>query len=530
MKLRNQRGFTLIEMLVALLIAGIFFSIFVGVVLATFETLRSGDERTVAQQNARVGINFIANDIRHATEIVPLRLEAYRDYVTGGFPIDIDALDPWDNTWGTLAWPIYRQSTDADPDGYILLDVDDGDFEPNEYETFRDDGYPYDVRPLAPNRISLLYFGPQYYPDTEYWNGLAQPVDLDDNGLSNPTAALTRVTYEHQLVGPRQAAEIYETDFSGRTKKFQMVVNRTDADAVQDTEDFVITRSFELQTPDNGLPDYGQTAEPGGGNLGGVSYQMKMDARLLRQPVADHVIGFRIRYWHITGNNMLEIRYDHDVTHIGVNGTGTNDGYYRYFDIYGNEIFAWYNAEAAQNVDLIPYDPSADPPFDQDDIDALPGNSFIISGGPAGDDEFQRGIILFEGWRYINAVSVTIKTANNQTLNIFRSSINHEIVDENHPDFGMGFIDFGKGTVFTDDTHEMDNLNAYDPFYQAADNVRTDYAPVKGLYYFDFVEPNMNPNFNASAFTTLQTFVAPQHLKDKSNRAEVLLTFGFTWK
>ncbi|MCX6645535.1 MAG: prepilin-type N-terminal cleavage/methylation domain-containing protein [bacterium] len=63
MNLRQQKGFTLVEMLVALMISAIFFSIFVGVVLATFETLRSGDERTVAQQNARIGLNYIANDI-----------------------------------------------------------------------------------------------------------------------------------------------------------------------------------------------------------------------------------------------------------------------------------------------------------------------------------------------------------------------------------------------------------------------------------------------------------------------------------
>jgi Mg2+/citrate symporter len=65
----------LVEMLVALMIAAIFFSVLTGVILATFETLRTGDERTVAQENARVGLNYIANDIRHATEIAPLSFE-----------------------------------------------------------------------------------------------------------------------------------------------------------------------------------------------------------------------------------------------------------------------------------------------------------------------------------------------------------------------------------------------------------------------------------------------------------------------
>jgi len=547
MKLRNQRGFTLMEMLVALLIAGIFFSIFVGVILATFETLRSGDERTVAQQNARVGLNFIANDIRHATEIVPLRLEAYRDYVNDGMPYDSDTLDPFDPLWGTDAWPIIRRSTDSDPDGYILLDVDGGGSEANEYDLFRDDGYPYDVRPICPNRISLLYYGSQYYPNTEYWAGFGEPIDLDGNSTPNPTAALTRVTYEHQLVRPlddpiedgindspvSNDTEIYEDNFSGRSKQFDMVVNRTDADAVQDNADFVITRTFEIDNPLDGLVDYGETSMRGLGELGNLSYQMQMDEPYLRQPVADHVVSMRFRYWHITGNSMLEIRYDNNVDHIGGNSTGTNDGYFRYYDIYGSEIYAWYHGEAAQNVDLIEVtiDPlTGRPLYDPDDVDDLPANTFIISGGPDGDDEFQRGVILFEGWRYINAVSISVKTANNQTLTLYRSSINHEIQFDDHPDYGMGFIDFGHDIAFTDDDHTSTDLNTYEPFYQGVDNLRMDYTPVEGAYFFDFVEPNMNSNFNANSFTTLQTFVAPHQLKDKSNRAELLLTLGFNWK
>ncbi len=517
MKLRNQQGFTLVEMMVALLIAGIFFTIFVGVVMATFETLQSGDERTVAQQNARVALNYIANDIRHAKEIAPLRIEAYKDWASGGLPVASDTVDPFDPTFTTDVWPIYRQSVDSDINGYISLSMDGAAGDGDEYQDFRDDGYPYDVRALAPNRISLLFCGNTYYPNTRYWAGTGNDIDLDANSLPNSTSAITRVTYEHQLVEP--VTDIYENEFSGREKQFNMVVNRTDANAIQDKSDFVIVRTFEIDNPRDSLPNTGESDTPGQGPLGAISYQLRMDDPYLRQPVADHVMNLRFRYWYIKGNSMLEIRYDPDEANIGGGGINTNDGYYRYFDINGHEIFVYYNHDESQMVPLLPTD------YDQNDLDNIPPNSFLINGGDSGNDEFERGILLFEGWRFVNAVSITVKTANNTTLSAYRASINHNIVNPLHPDYGMGFIDFGLGEEFTDYASDG-TLNVYDPFFQGADNLRVSTSPVAGTDLFDFVEPNMNPNYNASSFTTLQTFVVPPALVEKAERAKWDLRFG----
>jgi prepilin-type N-terminal cleavage/methylation domain-containing protein len=543
MKRFEQHGFTLVEMLVALMIAAIFFSILTGVVLATFETLRSGDERTVAQENARVGLNYIANDIRHATDIAPLRIESYKDWATGGFPVDKNTLDPYFGG-NTKAWPIYRESVDGAPaaHGYIDLDIDGGSLEPDEYDYFRSDGLPYDVRALAPNRISLMFLGSSYVPNTEYWSGVGNSIDLDNFGIlaANPQSGIMRVTYEHQLTQPLHP-DIYEQKFQGRSKQFDMVVNRQDANAISDNLDFVITRSFEMLNPTvSGGPgilgESGHTSNSYGGDLGVVSNQFGLDAPALRQPVADHVMNMRLRYWHIQGNEMVEIRYDPDVENIkGINATGngitTNDGYYRYYDQYGHEIYVWYNDDSNEMVPLLKT------LFTQAEWDAVPGGSFYIDGGDAGTDEFQRGLLLFEGWKYVNAVSITVKTANNRTLDIYRSTINQNITvqngnpnyDSTNPDYGMGFIDFGMGGKFTNFT-DVGN-NAYQPLYQGADNVR-----VSSLFYrnsahlFDVVEPNMNPNYNPSAFTTLQTFVVPPALVDKSDEAINRLRFGLGHK
>jgi prepilin-type N-terminal cleavage/methylation domain-containing protein len=535
MNLRQQKGFTLVEMLVALMISAIFFSIFVGVVLATFETLRSGDERTVAQQNARIGLNYIANDIRQATEITPLRIDAYRDWATGGFPIADDTIDP--AFPGALnAWPIYRLSVDSDIDGYIDLDIDGGSGDQNEYADFRDERYqtltgttnsdpnPYDVRPLAPNRLSLLFYGSTYYPNTQYYRGTGLPnsIDLDGNDQPNPTSAVTRVTYEHQLVPPLHP-ESYKPNFSGLDKEFNMVVNRVDGNAVNDTDGFVIMRSFETYNPTEEIQMYGDTSQPSDpGGLGAVSQQLQIDNEYLRQPVADHVINLRFRYWHISGQEMMEIRYDPDETTIGGGGIRSDDGYYRYFDINGDEIYVWYNKIPGinQKVPLLATD------YDQTDLDNVPDHSFIIYGGDSGTDEYDRGTLLFEGWKFVNAISITVRTANNQTLEIYRSTINHNIdADPLNPDYGMGFIDFGMGDKFTD---ADDTLNMYDPLYQAADNVRISTAPVGTVTdLFDFVEPNMNPNYNPSAFTTLQTMVYLPSIAEKADAAMRSLFFGF---
>ena len=526
MRAGKQYGFTLIEMLVALLIASIFFSVFIGVVLATFETLRTGDERTTAQQNARVAINYIANDIRHATDIAPLRFEAYRDWATGGFPVNEDVIDPFFGG-ATKAWPIYRESIDGDPRGYIDLDIKNGTGEGDEYISFRDDGLPYDVRALSPNKINLTFFGSSYFPETDYWHGAWNQIDLDLKGggwVSNPTAGSVRVTYEHQLVAPLHR-ELYDPNFSGREKSFDMVVSRQDANSIADKQEFVVVRSFSMRNPTQATPDVGETGiQPNNGAnyLGNVSPQIRIDQPLLRQPVADHVIGMRFRYWHISGNVMLEIRYDPNTADMGGNVT-TNDGYYRYFNQYGREIYVYYNPTATQMVPLLKTD------YTEADWDSVPGGSFYIDGGDDGTDEYQRGLLLFEGWKYVNAISITVKTANNQTLNIYKSSINQNVTvpgapgyDLNNPDYGMGFVDFGLQDTFTD---AAGTLNAYEPLYQGADNVRQSSITFGTYNLFDFVEPNMNPNYDASAFTTLQTFVVPPALGQRADQATEQLRF-----
>jgi len=530
MRADKQRGFTLIEMLVALFIAGIFFSIFAGVVLATFQTLQSGDERTVAQQNARVSLNYIANDIRHAKEIAPLRFEAYRDWADGGFPYDGNVIDPF-FTGSVDAWPIYRRSVDGAPadgnqDGIIDLDISGGSGDGDEYADFRNDGFPYDVRALAPNRIELMFFGSTYYPNTEYWSGVGSNWDIDYDGSSYPnsTAAMTRVMYEHQLVPPL-GPDLYSdaSGFRGLKKQFNMVVNRSQADSIQDQDEFVIVRSFTVQNPTISKPDTGATAHRSDGDLGAINAQFREDEQVFRQPLGNHVVNLRFRYWHISGNRMLEIRYDPDTRNIAPSSIGTDDGYYRYFDIYGNEIYVYYNWFTNEMVPLLPPNPS------QNDIDDVPVNSFFIFGGPDADDEFQRGILLFEGWKFVNAISVTVKTTNNRTLEIYRSTINHSLTDPyTQFDYGMGFIDFG-----FDDRADIGTgtLNEYQPLYQGVDNIRASNSVVGGVPVFDFVEPNMNPNYTPNAFTTLQTFVAPPALKERArNEIRRNLNFGLSCK
>ncbi|HEX9746665.1 MAG TPA: prepilin-type N-terminal cleavage/methylation domain-containing protein [bacterium] len=524
---RSQRGLTLVEMLVALLIAGIFFSVFVGIVLATFQTLRTGDERTVAQQNARVAINFLSNDIRQTTDIAPLRLEEYRDWATGGFPMADDTFNEFENE---EAWPIYRLSTDGrDPtlgDQVIDLDIDGGSGDGDEYELFRDDGLPYDVRALSPNRISLLGFGDTFYPNTQYFRGtFGIPLDLDGDLIPNPNALLTRVTYEHQLVEPLHDG-LYDTDFTGKDKHFNMVVNNSVANTVEDTVDFVVYRTFETLNPKIPGVDVGDSIDIAPGPLANVSDQIeKIDQPFFRQPVADHVMNVRFRYWHISANTMIEIRYDPNESNIGGDPIDTDDGYYRYFNIWGDEIYVWYNNEPGIQQ-MIPLMPDA---WDDADYDAVPPNSFFINGGPDGDDEFQRGILLFEGWQFVNAVSVSVRTANAETLNVYRSSINLAAADPlNDYDYGMGFIDFGLGENTNPDL--SNTVNAFQPLYQGADNVRTSNSVVNGTQLFDFVEPNMNPNFDPSDFVTLQTFVSPPALAEKSDQATSRLDWGLSHK
>jgi hypothetical protein len=250
---------------------------------------------------------------------------------------------------------------------------------------------------------------------------------------------------------------------------------------------------------------------------------MRIDSEYLRQPVADHVINLRFRYWHISGGQMIEIRYDPDESTIGGDSIDSDDGYYRYFNIYGDEIYVWYNKTPGINQMV----PLLSLIYDQTDIDNIPDNSFVINGGINGTDEYERGLLLFEGWRFVNAISITVKTTNNRTLQIYKSSVNHNIAtNPNNPDYGMGFIDFGLSEAFID--AEDETLNIYEPLYQAADNVRFSTAPVGTITdAFDFVEPNMNPNYNAGAFTTLQTLVQSPTLAQNSDAALNELLYRF---
>ena len=417
--------------------------------------------------------------------------------------------------------------------GYIDLDIESGSSsEAGEYEDFNDtdslDDLPYDVRALAPNRISLLFQGDTYYPNTEYWTGSGGSADIDADGgpsFANATVAMTRVTYEHQLVetlGP----ELYDANgnFYGREKEFNMAVNRDQGETVDDTAEFVVVRSFSISNPTVSIPNYGDTAERADGGLGNLDIPFQMDTPEFRQPVADHVVNIRFRYWHITSDRMFEIRYDPDTRNIAPSGITPDDGYYRYYDNFGNEIYVYYNLDPDE-MRMVPLLPQ---PYDEDDWDDVPVNSFFINGGPDGDDRTEQGYLLFEGWRFVNAVSITVKTANNSTLNIFRSSINHNLGPTDY-DYGMGFIDFG-----FDDVNDIGTgtLNEFQPLYQGADNVRASTSEVNGVQgLFDFVEPNMNPNYDTNAFTTLQTLVAPPSLKERADRAKSeLLTYGFWHK
>lgn len=189
----------------------------------------------------------------------------------------------------------------------------------------------------------------------------------------------------------------------------------------------------------------------------------------------------------------------------------------------GGLIYVWYNHVEGEQIPLIPKDAT------DADWDAVPPNSFYIFGGDDGDNKFEQGLFLFEGWRFVNAISITIKTANNSTLDIYRSSINHNIDgDPSNYDYGMGFIDFGLEEEFDTLRENILNLNAYEPLYQGADNVRASTSIVNEVAVFDFVEPNMNPNYDAMAFTTLQTFVAPPALKEKVDAAVNDLKYGFS--
>ncbi len=556
-RIKSSSGFTIIEMLVAMAIAGIFFGIFVGVVVATFQTLRTGDERTVAQQNARVAMRFIVQDIKQAVEIAPRRLDEPYDPVDGGLPRDENAIDNFDPTGTAFAYPLYRRTTDGDYDagddswGYIDLYFAGSGGDDDEYGFFRTDGAPYDIRPLAPNRLELLLNTDSFYSHTEYWGDDPETVPMDirrfemdlDNGgdADNPQALRTRVTYEHQIAPPR--VQLYVEEFEGLEKNFRLPVNRVNSPGVAVDDEFCVVRSIQTELFDDALNtdmSVGSVPEP----------RLKVDSYAFRQPLADHIIDVRFRYWHVAPNSgfitantpMIEIRYDPNIEHAegDPNGGGgdpidTDDGYYRYYTPRGLEIFVWYNYVEDSMVEFV--DPTLADPFSP-----VPDHSFIMRYRddllPAGNEEHDRGILLFEGWRFINMVSVTIRATNRENLNKFKSTIDylHEtgvpLNDRrDYPDYKMGFIDFGRG----DETspfgiQDRSNPNVFDPFYRAVDSHRFDTLVISGSYVFDLVEPNVNPNYDPNSFVTIEVFVVPPIVKAISEQSESLLWYGFSYK
>jgi len=534
-------------MMVAMGIAAIFLSIFIGVVMATFQTLRTGDERTNAQQNARVAMRFIVQDIKQAVEIAPRRLEEPYDPVFGGLPRDENSIDQFDPFGTDDAYPIYRRTTDGDlaGGGYIDLSFDGAAGDGDEYDDFRTDGAPYDIRPLAPNRIELMLNTDSYYSHTQYFGDDPETLPFDlrqfqmdiDNGgaADNPQSLRTRVTYEHQIAPPK--VQMYVDEFDGNEKNFRIPVNRNDlSGGVQVDEEFVIVRSTETEFMDDILNT--DISVPSFANP-----DMNVDSYAFRQPLADHVIDLRFRYWHVppfsggiinANTSMIEIRYDPDISHAegdpnGGSGTGidTDDGYYRYYTPRGQEIFVWYNYDDENMVEFV--DPSLADPFD-----SVVAPAFIMryrDDLPAGNEEHDRGILLFEGWRFINMVSVTIKTTNRENLDKFKSSIDHASwPNRDDDDYGMGFIDFGKGTFPPSGIEDKASPNVLDPLYRAVDSYRTDTRTIAGSDLFDFVEPNINPNYNPSSFVTIEMFVVPPIVKAVSEQSESLLWYGLSYK
>jgi len=80
-----RRGFTLIEVLVVLVIAAIVMSVLISVMGSSFEILRAGENKAKLNANARLLIDYLANDIQSASYI-PLASD--RDL--NGYPDEAD--------------------------------------------------------------------------------------------------------------------------------------------------------------------------------------------------------------------------------------------------------------------------------------------------------------------------------------------------------------------------------------------------------------------------------------------------------
>lgn len=82
---RTRRGFTLIEVLVVLVIAAIVMSVLISVMGSSFEILRAGENKAKLNANARLLIDYLANDLQSASYI-PLASD--RDL--NGYPDEAD--------------------------------------------------------------------------------------------------------------------------------------------------------------------------------------------------------------------------------------------------------------------------------------------------------------------------------------------------------------------------------------------------------------------------------------------------------
>jgi len=542
----RDAGFTLIEMLVAMTIAGIFFAAFTAVVVATMQTMRTGDQRTVAQQNARIAINFLGDEIKQMSELEAPPFTEYRDPRTGGLPTKGDIVD---YTQVNEVYPIIRRSTDGSARGYIDLNHVDATGGIDEYEMFREgltgtsDGMPYDVRPLFPNRIDFLMNQSSYFPSTRYSSLdpdlIGGIIDLDGissdlaNNSDNFQSAPIRISYEQQKQPPRTG--LYPDE--GALKDLYLTVFGVAGGGVNLlNEPFVLLRSFEVANVTNENPfnfninqtlKYYPLVDPDGNDLG---VDLPAPAPNLRQIVADHVLDLRFRYFYVRGGAWIEIRYDPYTEHMDKGGSGlppsVNDGYYRYYDEKGNEIYVW-ATPADGKIDIPTSDIVQEYKDNYSDLTFMPVN------------EFERGLLLFEGWRFVNTIMINVRSANQELQDIYFRTVANEISSPssgnyapNHPEFGLGFVDFQRGGDY------LSSENAADPLWHAVDSYRegVHINPMAAVIPpdgpagpFDFVEPNSNPTYDPGRFVTLQTMVAPPVLKGTAVQAVRRITYGLSY-
>jgi len=537
---RSEAGFTLIEMMVAMTIASVFFVSFTAVVVATIQTMKTGDQRTVAQQNGRIAINFLADDIKQMSELESPSYSEYRDPRTGGFPTNGECEDSFFNE----VYPFLRQSTDGSLRGYIDLNHRDASGGVDEYEDFRSDGMPYDVRPLFPNKINFKMNQASYFPHTRYSNmnpsipgGI---IDIDGTSMDalrnfdNAQAADVRVTFEHQKQPPRWGL----LEDEGLLKNLHLPILGSSGGGVNlFKKPFVLLRSFEIENVTGGGPNhwgfnesfkFHNLVDPLGNDSG---IDLTRPSEDLRQIVADHIADIRFRYFHIRGGEWIEIRYDPHTEHVAQGHTmpsNINDGYYRYYTKYGDEIFSWATPDGDLNLppanstraEIIEHWKDEDPSDDR--YTFMPTN------------EFERGLLLFEGWRYVNTIMITIKAANTELQENYFTSISHDIIsggDTTRPDWGLGFVDFQKGASRLDDRNEID------PLWHALDSYREGVVipgdfiinPGDSDVLFDFVDPNGNAGFDPGRFVTLQTIVSPPVLYSTSREAAGHLRMGLSF-